>query len=462
MAAKLWSGRFDREMAPEVERFTASIGFDRLLFRHDIRGSLAHVAMLAKQGLVTRTEAKAISAGLKRVEREIESGVFRPGPGHEDIHMAVEARLKKLIGPAADRLHTARSRNDQVALDSRLFLRDAVAAVTARIRELQRSFMVAAWKHRALIMPGFTHLQHGQPVLVAHHLLAYVEMLERDASRMRDCLRRADCLPLGSGALAGTSLPIDRDEVARGLGFSRVSENSMDAVSDRDFVLEFLAAGAIIGVHLSRMAEEIVLWASREFSFISIDLSYCSGSSLMPQKANPDVAELVRGKSGRLIGALVSVLTVMKGLPLAYNRDMQEDKEPLFDAAATLDGCLGIMAGLWRKVSFNPAALRRALDGDFSQATDLAEYLVSKGVPFREAHHAIGALVADCLRRRRRLEDLTIAELRACSPRFGTDALGVLAHDRTVSRKKSRGSTSPAGVAKALAGWKKKLGISHA
>ncbi|MEI6634365.1 MAG: argininosuccinate lyase [Chlamydiota bacterium] len=462
MTRKLWSGRFDREMAPEVERFTASIGFDRRLFTHDIRGSLAHVAMLAKRGLVTQAEAKRISAGLKRVEAEIRRGAFRPGPGHEDIHMAVEARLKEIVGPAADRLHTARSRNDQVALDARLFVRDAIGAVVSRIRELQKSLVAAAWKHRAHVMPGFTHLQHGQPVLVAHHLLAYVEMLDRDASRMADCLKRADCLPLGAGALAGTSLPIDREHVARALGFPRLCENSMDAVSDRDFVIEFLAAGAIIGVHLSRMAEEIVLWASREFSFIVIDLSYCSGSSLMPQKANPDVAELVRGKSGRLIGSLVSVLTVMKGLPLAYNRDMQEDKEPLFDAVATLEGCLGIMAGLWSKISFRPEALRRALEGDFSQATDLAEYLVSKGAPFREAHYAIGRLVADCARRGKRLEKLALAELRACSPRFGPDALAVLAHDHTVARKMSRGSTSPAGVAKALAGWKRKLGISHA
>ena len=460
MARKLWSGRFDREMAREVEAFTASIGFDRVLFRHDIRGSLAHVAMLAKQGLVTQAEAKRISAGLKKVEKEIERGAFRPGPAHEDIHMAVESRLKELIGPTADKLHTARSRNDQVALDARLFLIDAVGDAIAGIRGLQGAIVDAAWRHRALVMPGFTHLQHGQPVLVAHHLLAYVEMLDRDAARMADCLKRADSMPLGAGALAGSSLPIDRDRVARALGFSRVAENSIDAVSDRDFVLEFLAAGAITGVHLSRMAEEIVLWASKEFSFVSIDLSYCSGSSLMPQKANPDVAELVRGKSGRLIGALVSALTVMKGLPLAYNRDMQEDKEPLLDAALTLDGCLLIMAGLWRKISFRPEMLRRALDGDFSQATDLAECLVARGVPFREAHRAVGMLVADCLSRKRRLEDLTLSELRAFSPRFGEDARKALAHEHTVARKRSRGSTSPAGVAKALAAWRRRL--SHA
>lgn len=460
MARKLWSGRFDRETAPEAERFTASIGFDSALFRHDIRGSLAHVAMLAKQGLVTQAEAKRISAGLKKVEKEIERGAFRPGPAHEDIHMAVETRLKELIGPAADKLHTARSRNDQVALDTRLYLRDAIGSIVSGVRGLQGALLDAAARHRALVMPGFTHLQHGQPVLVAHHLLAYVEMLERDAARMADCLKRADSMPLGAGALAGSGLPIDRGHVARALGFSRVAENSIDAVSDRDFVIEFLAGGAITGVHLSRMAEEIVLWASREFSFVSIDLAYCTGSSLMPQKANPDVAELVRGKSGRLIGALVSALTVMKGLPLAYNRDMQEDKEPLLDAVSTLDSCLAVMAGLWRRISFRPEMLRRALDGDFSQATDLAEHLVARGVPFREAHRAVGRLVADCLSRKRRLEDLTLSELQAFSPRFGEDALKALAHEDTVSRKRSRGSTSPEGVAKALAAWRRRL--SHA
>ena len=457
MSGKIWSGRFDTRMAPEVEAFTASVGFDRILYRHDIRGSLAHVAMLARQGLVTAAEAKKISAGLKRVEAEIARGAYRPGPEHEDIHMAVETRLKELIGPAADRLHTARSRNDQVALDTRLFLIDAVGDAIEGIRGLQKAVVASAWKHRHLVMPGFTHLQHGQPVLVAHHLLAHVEMLERDAARMADCLKRAKACPLGAGALAGTSLPIDRRETARLLGLPRLCENSIDAVSDRDFILEFLSAGAILGVHLSRMAEEIVLWASKEFSFVALDLSYCSGSSQMPQKANPDVAELVRGKAGRLIGALVSVLTMMKGLPLAYNRDMQEDKEPLFDAALTIDGCLGIMAGLWERISFRPEALRRSLEGDFSQATDLVEQLVVNGVPFREAHRLVGRLVADCLRRRKRLDELTLAELKACAPQFGEGALALLSHDETVRRKRSLGSTSSAGVAKALAAWRRKL-----
>lgn len=458
MAKKLWAGRFDKDMAPEVENFTASIRYDRRLFDHDIRGSIAHVKMLAKCGLISVAERGKLVAGLKKVAKEIESGRFTPGPGHEDIHMAVESRLKKLIGPVADKLHTARSRNDQVALDLRLFLRDEIGKTLSLIRKLQRSILGAALKNRGLVIPGFTHLQHGQPVLLAHHLIAYVEMLERDAGRLGDCLGRLDEMPLGSGAIAGTSLPIDRKYVAELLGFRRVSENSIDASGDRDFVLEFLSAAAIIGVHLSRMAEEIVLWAGKEFSFLEIDLSYCSGSSLMPQKANPDVAELVRGKSGRLFGSLMTMLAVMKGLPLAYNRDLQEDKEPLFDAVDTVEGCLSIMAGLWKKIRFRPAAVREALRGDLSQATDLAEYLVLKGCPFREAHRVVGGLVAGCARAGRGLEDLGLEDLRGASPLFGRDALPILSHEKSVARKKSRGSTAPSRVARALNNWKKKLG----
>lgn len=459
---KPWSGRFDRPTAPEVERFTASILFDRRLYAHDIRGSIAHVKMLARCGLITRGEERRICAGLERVRKEIERGRFTPGPEHEDIHMAVEMRLRKLIGPSADKLHTARSRNDQVALDMRLFLRDEIEEIIRLIRGLQKSIVRAARRARGLVMPGFTHLQHGQPVLAAHHLLAYVEMLERDASRMAECLERVNVLPLGAGALAGTSLPIDRAYAAKLLGFRSVCENSIDAVSDRDFILEFLAACAIAGVHLSRMAEEVVIWASREFSFIEIDLSYCTGSSMMPQKANPDVAELVRGKSGRLLGALMAALAVMKGLPLAYNRDMQEDKEPLFDACDTITACLSIMAGLWGNVRFRPEAVLKALAGDFSQATDLAEHLVAKGCAFREAHRVVGRLVAQCARSGKRIEDLTLAELRAFSPRFGRDAMELLEPRGSVAVKKSYGSTSPAGVEKALMAWSKRLGMSNA
>jgi len=462
MNKKLWGGRFNKQMAPEVERFTASIGFDRLLYDHDIRGSLAHVEMLARTGLISRAESKKIRSGLKRVREELREGAFRPGPEHEDIHMAVEARLKKLIGPVADKLHTARSRNDQVALDLRLYLREEIGTILSCIRRLQKALVSVAWKNRDVVMPGFTHLQHAQPVIAAHHLLAYVEMLQRDADRLEDCLRRVDMMPLGAGALAGTSLPIDRNYVAKLLGFNALCANSIDAVSDRDFALEFLAAGAIIGVHLSRMAEEIVLWASREFSFIQIDLSYCSGSSLMPQKANPDVAELVRAKSGRLFGSLVSLLTVMKGLPLSYNRDMQEDKEPLFDAAGTLKGCLSIMAGLWERVRLRRAEISRTLEGDFSQATDLAEYLVARGCPFREAHRTVGRLVADCIRVKKRLETLSLRELRAHSALFDDGAVKLLRPGEGVRRKKSRGSTSPEEVAKALRVWKVRLGMRNA
>ncbi len=462
MNEKLWGGRFDRAMAPEVERFTASIGFDRKLFEHDIRGSLAHVEMLARTGLISRAESKKISSGLKRVREELRKGAFRPGPEHEDIHMAVEARLKKLIGGVADKLHTARSRNDQVALDLRLFLRDEIGEIQSCIGRLQKTIVGVAWENKDFVIPGFTHLQHAQPVIAAHHLLAYVEMLQRDADRLGDCLRRVDTMPLGAGALAGTSLPIDRKYAAKLLGFHAICENSIDAVSDRDFALEFLSAGAIIGVHLSRMAEDIVLWASREFSFIRIDLSYCSGSSLMPQKANPDAAELVRGKSGRLLGSLVSLLTVMKGLPLSYNRDMQEDKEPLFDAAATLKGCLSIMAGLWERITFRRAEIGRSLEGDFSQATDLAEYLVLKGCPFREAHHMVGELVAECIRRNKRLEALTLGELRSRSAIFDKGALELLRPGEGVMRKRSAGSTAPGEVAKAIRRWKRKLRMGNA
>ncbi|MEJ2744983.1 MAG: argininosuccinate lyase, partial [bacterium] len=399
MNKKLWSGRFDKQMAPEVERFSASIGFDRKLFEYDIKGSLAHVEMLARAGLISKTELQRICSGLKRVREELRKSAFRPGPGDEDIHMAVESRLKKLIGPVADKLHTGRSRNDQVALDLRLFLRDEIGAIVSCIRRLQKTLVSVAWRNKDVVIPGLTHLQHAQPVLAAHHLLAYVEMLDRDAGRLSD-----------------------------------ICVNSMDAVSDRDFALEFLAAGSVIGVHLSRMAEEIVLWASREFSFIEIDLSYCSGSSLMPQKANPDVAELVRAKSGRLFGALVSLLTVMKGLPLAYNRDLQEDKEPVFDAVATLKSCLSIVAGLWERIEFRSVVIGKSVDGDFSQATDLAEYLVTKGCAFREAHHIVGRLVADCIRQGKMLDVLTVTELRKHSELFDKGAVRLLRHSECVGR----------------------------
>ena len=457
MSKKLWSGRFDKQMAPEVEQFSASIGFDRKLFEYDIRGSLAHVEMLAHTGLISRADLQRICSGLRRVREELRKGTFRPGPGDEDIHMAVESRLKRLIGAVADKLHTGRSRNDQIALDLRLFLRDEIGAIVSCIRRLQKVLVNVAWRNKGVVMPGLPHLQHSQPLLVAHHLLAYVEMLDRDAGRLSDCLVRVNTMPLGAGALAGSSLPIDREYVAKSLGFHALCGNSMDAVSDRDFVIEFLAAGAVIGVHLSRMAEEIVLWASREFSFIEIDLSYCSGSSLMPQKANPDVAELVRAKSGRLFGALVSLLTVMKGLPLSYNRDLQEDKEPLFDAVVTLKDCLSIMAGLWEKTGFRRAEIGRTLDGDFSQATDLAEYLVTKGCAFREAHRIVGKLVAGCIRQKKALEALTVRELREHSGLFDAGAVRLLCPSECVARKKSKGSTSPKEVLKALRAWRKKL-----
>ncbi len=462
MGKKLWAGRFDKAMAPEVELFTASVDFDKRLYEHDIDGSLAHVKMLARCRLISQAELKKISSGLIKVRDEIRKGKFKPEAQHEDIHMAIESRLRKLIGPAADKLHTGRSRNDQVALDLRLFIREEIRKIILCVRQLQKEITRVAWKSREIIIPGFTHLQHGQPILLAHHLLVYVQMLERDAGRLEDCLKRVDVMPLGSGALAGSGLPLNRKYVAKLLGFSRVAENSMDAVSDRDFVLEFLSAAAVIGVHLSRMAEEIVIWNSKEFSFIEIDLSYCTGSSLMPQKANPDVAELVRAKSGRLFGSLMAMLAVMKGLPLAYNRDMQEDKEPLFDAVDTVKSCLTVMAGLWRKVRFRSKVVKKALAADYSQATDLVEYLVMKGCAFREAHNIVGKLVAQCVRKGKGLEELKLQELRSSSQLFSRDALAILKHERAVERKKTSGSTSPTEVVKALKIWKKRLGIGNA
>jgi argininosuccinate lyase len=459
MKKKLWAGRFDKAMAKEVERFTASISFDKRLFRYDIEGSLAHVAMLARSGLISKADATALRRGLKKVRDELANGTYKPDAGYEDIHMAVESRLKKHVGPVADKLHTARSRNDQVALDTRLFVRGEIGEIDGGINALQRAIVRCAWRYRDLVMPGFTHLQHAQPVLFAHHCLAYVEMLQRDRERLSDCYRRADCMPLGAGALAGSTLPIDRRYVAGLLGFKTVSRNSIDAVSDRDFIVEFLAAIALIGIHLSRMAEEIVLWVSREFSYMEIDLSYLSGSSLMPQKANPDVAELVRGKSGRLMGDLVALLTVLKGVPLAYNRDFQEDKEPLFDAVDTVRGCLAIMAGLWGRIGMRRNVVEKALWGDYSQATDLAEYLVARGCPFRKAHEIVGKLVKRCIRERMALEEITLDVLRAASDKFDSDALSILQHHTGVKRKRSLGSTSPREVMKELRSWRKKLGL---
>lgn len=415
-------GRFARARLPEVEAFTASLPFDRRLYRHDIRGSIAHARMLAGVGLLRRVEGTKIVAGLRAIEREIAAGRFRFELADEDIHLAIERRLTERIGAPGRKLHTARSRNDQVALDLRLYLRDELGEVIALVGDLRRMLIALAHRNLDTVMPGYTHLQRAQPITLAHHLAAYVEMLSRDRERFAQALERTAVMPLGAGALAGTTLPIDRHAVARELGFKRISENSLDAVSDRDFVVDFLSAAALGAVHLSRMAEEIILWSSAEFGFVALPDEFSTGSSMMPHKKNPDLLELIRGKSGRVIGDLMAMLTVLKGLPLAYNSDLQEDKERVFDALDTLKPALRVLAMLWPRLKFDAAAMRAAAGG-FALATDLAEYLVRHGVAFRRAHEIVGALVREASAAGRSLEDFTLAELRRHSAAFGRDAL---------------------------------------
>lgn len=447
---KLWGGRFNKETAAEVEEFTASIGFDRRLWEEDIAGSLAHVKMLAKVGVLTAEEAAAISRGLEEIREEIKSGAFAFSAELEDIHMHIEHRLIEKVGPVGGKVHTARSRNDQVALDTHLWVLRKVDEVLKLISGLQAALVRKAHAHQNAILPGYTHLQHAQPILLAHHLLAYFEMLERDRARFLGCRERADLMPLGAGALAGTTFPIDRELVARELGFSKLYENSLDAVSDRDYILEFLSASAILMVHLSRLAEELILWSSREFGFVELDDAFSTGSSIMPQKKNPDVPELVRGKTGRVVGHLTALLIVLKGLPLAYNKDLQEDKEALFDTADTVCASLKIFTDLIATLKVNEGRMLAAARGDFSTATDLADYLARRGLPFREAHAVVGRLVQKCLAAGKALEDLTLDELRAASPLFGPDALAVLQVEHSVARRTSRGGTAPAQVEEAL------------
>lgn len=438
----LLRGRFKQPRLPEVEAFTASLPFDRQLYRHDIRGSIAHARMLARVGLITTEDAESIVAGLQAVEHEIDEGRFRFDIADEDIHLAIERRLTEKIGAAGQKLHTGRSRNDQVALDLRLYLRDEIAGVARLIEALRQTLLGVADLHVETIMPGYTHLQRAQPVSLAHHLLAYVEMLARDHERFVQARVRCDVMPLGSGALAGSTLPLDREGVARELGFALVSENSIDGVSDRDFVLDFLSASAIIAVHLSRMAEEIILWTTAEFDFAELPEEFATGSSMMPQKKNPDLLELIRGKSGRVVGALVAMLTIMKGLPLAYNSDLQEDKERAFDVVATLKPALSLLAQFWPRLTFKPASMRGGAGG-FALATDLAEYLVARGMPFREAHEVVGALVRDCAAQGLNFEELTFDDLRRYSDRFEADALNCFSAETSVRARKLRGGPAP-------------------
>ncbi|MDP3938751.1 MAG: argininosuccinate lyase [Deltaproteobacteria bacterium] len=447
---KPWGGRFKMDTDRMVEAFTSSLAFDRNLAGADIRGSIAHARMLAKQKIITAKDARAIIRGLEEIRREIDSGGFPWREDLEDIHMNIEARLIEKTGEAGKRLHTARSRNDQVATDLRLYLKERLAAIDAAAGALQKALIGQAKRHLGAIMPGYTHLQQAQPVLFSHHLMAYVEMLGRDRGRLRDAFARADVLPLGAGALAGTPFPIDRAYVAKLLGFSKVAENSIDAVSDRDFAVEFLSAVALLMVHLSRFCEELVLWSTTEFGFVELSDAFCTGSSIMPNKKNPDVAELVRGKTGRVVGGLVSLLTTLKGLPLSYNKDLQEDKEPVFDAADTAEQSLLILAQAVATMAVHAERMRAAASGGFLTATDAADYLVEKGVPFREAHHLVGGLVAHCIDAGRALDDLTAAELRKFSPKFGADAARRLTAESSVASRKSTGGTARATVAAAI------------
>lgn len=442
MKKKPWSGRFLKDTDRLVEEFTASIPFDRRLYKYDIRGSIAHVRMLSKVRIISEEEAEKIVGGLKEIEGEIEEGRFKFSTELEDIHMNIEHRLIDKIGEMGGKLHTARSRNDQAALDLRLYLRDEIRDIGDLIRSLQKAIIKKAKENIDCIMPGYTHLQPAQPVLFSHYILAYYEMLQRDVERMEECFERVNVMPLGSGALSGTTFPIDRKYVARLLDFPRVTENSIDAVGDRDFVIEFLSVAAILMMHLSRLSEELVLWSTREFGFVELPESYCTGSSMMPQKKNPDVPELIRGKSGRVYGSLISILTMMKGLPLAYNKDMQEDKEALFDAVDTLKGSLRIYRGLIDGLIVRPEAMKDAAEKGFLTATDLADYLSRKGMPFRDAHEVVGRVVRYCLNKKKNLSDLTSKELQGFSPKFDEDAMKEVFLDQAIKRRDQRGGTA--------------------
>ena len=463
MKNRMWGGRFAEGPDAVMEEINASIDFDRRLFRQDIRGSVAHARMLAAQGIIAADDAEKIVAGLDTILREIEAGSFTFSRALEDIHLNVESRLAELIGPAAGRLHTARSRNDQVATDMRLWVRDAIDDTDAALAALQGALAGKALEHAAVVMPGFTHLQGAQPVTFGHHLLAYVEMLGRDRGRFADARRRLNESPLGSAALAGTSFPIDRAATAAALGFDRPTANSLDAVSDRDFVVETLAAASLAAVHLSRFAEEIVIWSSAQFGFIRLSDKYTSGSSIMPQKRNPDAAELVRAKTGRIVGALAALLVVLKGLPLAYAKDMQEDKEPTFDAMQSLALSIAALTGMVGDMTPNVAVLRKAAGAGYATATDLADWLVrTLGMPFREAHHVTGRIVAAAEALGLALEKLPLEAMQAIEPRITDAVYDVLGARQSVKSRTSVGGTAPENVRREARRWLKRLAREEA
>ncbi|RME33377.1 MAG: argininosuccinate lyase [Gammaproteobacteria bacterium] len=456
--AKPWGGRFSQPTDAFVEDFTASVGFDRRLYRYDIMGSVAHATMLAEVGVLTEQEREAIVGGLREIEAEIESGRFDWSVALEDVHMNIEARLTSRIGETGKKLHTGRSRNDQVATDLRLFLRDEIDALREETAELCRVLIALAEREADTIMPGFTHLQTAQPVTFGHHMLAWVEMLLRDRERLADCRRRVNRLPLGAAALAGTTFPIDRARTAELLGFEAVCENSLDAVSDRDFVIEFLSDAALLMMHLSRFSEELVLWVSQQFGFVELPDAYCTGSSIMPQKKNPDVPELIRGKSGRVFGHLVSLLTLMKGQPLAYNKDNQEDKEPLFDTIDTLHGSLRAYTEMMAQVKVCREQTRAAAARGFATATDLADYLVRKGLPFRDAHEVVGRAVRLALERGCGLEELELDTLRGLCDLIGEDVYNSLTLEGSVAARNHIGGTAPEQVRAAARRARERLG----
>jgi argininosuccinate lyase len=449
--------RFQKGVDKAVEKYVASIPFDWRLYKQDIAGSMAHAQMLAKQGLISKKDAELIVSGLGAIRDEIEKGKLEFKPELEDIHMSIESRLFEKIGDVAGKLHTARSRNDQIALDMRLFTKEAISETLSGLRGFQQALLGIAEANKTVIMPGYTHLQPAQPILFAHHLLAYFEMLQRDVARFQDCLKRTDVLPLGSGALAGVAYSVDREFVAKKLGFSDVSANSLDAVSDRDFVIEYEVAAAMTMMHLSRLAEEVVLWSSAEFGFVELDDAYATSSSIMPQKKNPDVAELARGKTGRVYGNLMGLLTVMKGLPLAYNRDVQEDKEGLFDTVDTLLSTLEVFTGLIKTLKINTARMQQAMADSYILATDLADYLVRKGLPFRQAHDIVGKVVRYAISKEKGFQELSLDEYRGFSPLFAGDVYGITVKT-SVEARNAAGGTAPKQVAAALSRARKLVG----
>jgi argininosuccinate lyase len=457
-AQQTWSQRFESALHPAIAQFNASIGFDIQLIEYDITGSQAHARMLAQTGIISAEEGEQLVAGLEQVRQEYREGKLNPGVESEDVHFAVERRLTELIGDVGKKLHTARSRNDQVGTDTRLYLRDQIQQIRQRLKAFQTVMLDLAEQNIETLIPGYTHLQRAQPLSLAHHLLAYVEMTQRDWERLGDVYRRVDISPLGCGALAGTTFPIDRHYSAKLLGFSQVYANSLDGVSDRDFAIEFLAAASLIMVHLSRLSEEVILWASEEFGFVTLKDSCSTGSSIMPQKKNPDVPELVRGKTGRVFGHLQALLVLMKGLPLAYNKDLQEDKEALFDAVKTVQGCLEAMTVLMQEgLEFRTARLNEAVAEDFSNATDVADYLAAKGVPFREAYNLVGKVVKTSLTAGKLLKDLSLSEWQAIHPAFETDIYAAIAPRQVVSARNSYGGTGFEQVRQAIARAKARL-----